>query len=61
MSLTPKFTFGDSVVVTDSGLVGSVCALTDRGDGVFYTVEFPDGSDCLLAEESLSPLSEREA
>ena len=58
MGTTPKFTWGDSVVVADSDEVGSVCALTEREDGVFYAVEFPDGSDRLIAEESLSPLSD---
>lgn len=57
MSATPKFTWGDSVIVVDSDEVGSVCALTEREDGVFYTVEFPDGSDRLVAEKSLAPLS----
>ena len=54
MSTPPKFTWGDSVVVTDSDEAGSVCALTERDDGVFYTVEFPDGSDRLIAEKLLS-------
>ena len=61
MSITPKFTWGDSVIVADCDEVGSVCALTERDDGVFYTVEFPDGSDRLVAEESLSLLSDRES
>lgn len=57
----PKFTWGDSVVVTDSGEVGSICALTERDSGTVYTVELADGSDRQLAEESLSHLSERES
>lgn len=58
MSTTPKYSWGDSVVVSGTEEVGSVCALTERDDGIFYTVEFPDGSDRLIAEESLSPLSD---
>ena len=59
MSTTTKYSWGDSVVVTDSKEVGSVCAMTERDDGVFYTVEFPDGSDRLIAEECLSPIEQQ--
>ncbi len=59
MSTSPKFTWGDSVVVVESDEVGSVCGLTEREHGIFYTVEFPDGSDRLVAEESVTALSDR--
>lgn len=59
MSTSPKFSWGDSVVVVESDEVGSVCALTEREDGIFYTVELADGSDRIVAEESLTALSDR--
>ena len=42
-----QYSWGDSVVVSDSEEVGPVCALTERADGVFYTVEFEADGGCV--------------
>lgn len=52
-SVGPKFTWGDSVVVTGSCEAGDVCAITESDNGFSYTVEFSDGTDRELAEDSL--------
>jgi hypothetical protein len=57
-------TWGDSVKITDDapadyrpGELGSIVAISDSShgsqflDGVYYTVEFGDGSDATLSEK----------
>ncbi len=60
MSTESKFTWGDSVVLVGTGEIASVCAITERDDGIFYTVEFSDGSDGLLNEEALARPSDQD-
>ena len=60
MSIKPRFTWGDSVVV-DGDRAGEVCAITETEDSFHYTVEFPDGTDELINEKRLEPGSEQES
>ena len=60
MSNSPKFTWGDSVVV-DGDKYGSICGIIDSEEGVSYTVEFNDGSDKLIPESRLELMDGRDA
>lgn len=58
-STAPRFTWGESVIVVESGRYGSVCDITGTPDGFAYTVEFADGSNELILETKLDSDDER--
>ena len=60
MSEEPKFDYGDAVQITAGKHLGAVCAVVGINGSEqhrTYTVEFGDGCDCEIGEESLSRYS----
>jgi hypothetical protein len=56
-SKEPKFDYGDTVVITAGKHIGdirSVVGINGSKQSRTYTVEFGDGSDCEVAEDSLT-------
>ena len=53
MKNSPKFSWGDVVVVSATKQIGSICGFSETDDGFTYTVEFGDGSDQQIAESLL--------
>jgi hypothetical protein len=68
MKISPKYTWGDQVKVVSTADKkfrpnerGVVCTIDEPIENVHesyrYTVEYPDGSSCLIPEELLEPYS----
>ena len=66
MNLRPRYTWGDEIRVVRTadkkfrpGEYGVVCAITEAIEGEYekyrYTVEYDDGSSCLIPEDLLEP------
>jgi hypothetical protein len=69
MKTSPRYTWGDEVRVISAadkrfrpGQYGVVCAITEPDadeENYKYTVEYDDGSSCLIPEDLLEPEGSR--